>query len=82
MIPVVTIMGLEIASILSGTLVIETVFTWPGLGRALINAVNNRDYKVIQATTLLLVFVFVIVNLLVDLTYVALDPRIRDRRGG
>ena len=77
LIPVVTIMGLELASILSGTLVIETVFTWPGLGRALINAVNNRDYKVIQATTLLLVFVFVIVNLIVDLTYVALDPRIR-----
>ena len=77
LIPVVTIMGLELASILSGTLVIETVFTWPGLGRALINAVNNRDYTVIQATTLLLVFVFVIVNLLVDLTYVALDPRIR-----
>ncbi len=77
MIPVVTIMGLELASILSGTLVIETVFTWPGLGRALINAVNNRDYTVIQAATLLLVVVFVVVNLLVDLTYVALDPRIR-----
>lgn len=77
MIPVVTIMGLELASILSGTLVIETVFTWPGLGRALINAVNNRDYTVIQATTLLLVFVFVVVNLLVDLAYVGLDPRIR-----
>lgn len=77
LIPVVTIMGLELASILSGTLVIETVFTWPGLGRALINAVNNRDYTVIQAATLLLVFVFVVVNLLVDLAYVGLDPRIR-----
>ncbi len=77
LIPVVTIMGLELASILSGTLVIETVFTWPGLGRALINAVNNRDYTVIQATTILLVFVFVVVNLIVDLVYVGLDPRIR-----
>ena len=77
MIPVVTIMGLELASILSGTLVIETVCTWPGLGRALVNAVTNRDYTVIQATTLLLVVIFVVVNLIADLIYVALDPRIR-----
>ena len=77
MIPVVTIMGLELASILSGTLVIETVCTWPGLGRALVNAVTNRDYTVIQATTLLLVVIFVVVNLIVHLIYVALDPRIR-----
>lgn len=77
LIPVLTIMGLQMASILGGTLVIEQVFTWPGVGRALVVAVNDRDYAVMQAITLLLVVIFVVVNLLVDLLYVALDPRIR-----
>jgi peptide/nickel transport system permease protein len=77
MIPVVTIMGLQLGSILGGTLVIESVFTWPGLGRALVVAVRDRDYVMMQAITLLLVLVFLTVNLLVDLIYVALDPRIR-----
>ena len=70
-------MGLQMAGILGGTLVIEQVFTWPGLGRALVVAVRDRDYMVMQAITIILVFVFVTVNLIVDLLYVALDPRIR-----
>ncbi len=77
MIPVVTIMGLQLGSILGGTLVIESVFTWPGMGRALVVAVRDRDYVMMQAITLLLVMIFLSVNLLVDLVYVALDPRIR-----
>lgn len=77
MIPVVTIMGLQLGSILGGTLVIESVFTWPGMGRALVVAVRDRDYVMMQAITLLLVLIFLSVNLLVDLVYVALDPRIR-----
>lgn len=77
MIPVVTIMGLQLGSILGGTLVIEQVFTWPGVGRALVSAVRDRDYVMMQAITLLLVLIFLTVNLLVDLVYVALDPRIR-----
>ncbi len=60
-----------------GTLVIESVFTWPGMGRALVVAVRDRDYVMIQAITMLLVLIFLSVNLLVDLSYVALDPRIR-----
>ncbi|MBT5774341.1 MAG: ABC transporter permease [Dehalococcoidia bacterium] len=77
MIPVVTIMGLQLGSILGGTLVIESVFTWPGMGRALVVAVRDRDYVMMQAITLLLVMIFLSVNLMVDLVYVALDPRIR-----
>ncbi|MDA1004824.1 MAG: ABC transporter permease, partial [Chloroflexi bacterium] len=71
MIPVVTIMGLQLGSILGGTLVIEQVFTWPGVGRALVTAVRDRDYVMMQAITLLLVLIFLTVNLLVDLVYVA-----------
>ena len=77
LIPVVTIMGLQLATILGGTLVIETVFTWPGVGRALVVAVRDRDYNVMQIITLMLVLIFVAVNLLVDLLYATLDPRIR-----
>jgi peptide/nickel transport system permease protein len=77
LIPVLTIMGLQMASILGGTLVIEQVFTWPGVGRALVVAVRDRDYAVMQAITLMLVVIFVSVNLLVDVAYVVLDPRIR-----
>ena len=77
LIPVVTFAGLQMASILGGTLVIETVFTWPGVGRALVVAVRDRDYNVMQIITMLLVLIFVSVNLVVDLLYAALDPRIR-----
>ncbi len=77
LIPVVTFAGLQMATILGGTLVIETVFTWPGVGRALVVAVRDRDYNVMQVITLLLVFIFITVNLLVDLLYASLDPRIR-----
>ena len=77
LIPVVTIMGLQVGSILAGTLVIEQVFTWPGVGRSLVTAVRERDYTLMQAITLMLVMIFLTVNLLTDLLYVGLDPRIR-----
>ena len=77
LIPVITFAGVQMASVLGGTLVIETVFTWPGIGRALVVAVRDRDYNVMQAITLLLVLIFVTVNLIVDLLYAVLDPRIR-----
>ena len=77
LIPVVTIMGLQVGSILAGTLVIEQVFTWPGVGRSLVTAVRERDYTLMQAITLMLVMIFLTVNLLTDLRYVGLDPRIR-----
>ena len=77
LIPVVTIMGLQVGSVLAGTLVIEQVFTWPGVGRSLVTAVRERDYTLMQAITLMLVMIFLTVNLLTDLLYVGLDPRIR-----
>lgn len=75
--PVVTIVGLEIGSLLGGAILTEQVFSWPGVGRLTIEAITNRDYPLMQATVLFLAIVFVIVNLIVDLLYAVLDPRVR-----
>ena len=74
---VVTIIGLEFAGVLGGSIVTETVFQWPGLGLMLRNAVALRDYNVLQVLTLVIATVYVLVNLAVDITYGYLDPRIR-----
>lgn len=76
MIPVVTITGLQFGFLLGGTVVIESVFQWPGLGSLLVNAVDGRDYPVIQTLMLLFAVQFVMINLMVDLLYAWLDPRI------
>jgi peptide/nickel transport system permease protein len=76
MIPVVTITGLQLATLLGGVIVVEVVFSWPGLGQLAIQAVNSRDYSVLQGTVLLLAVIFLLVNLAVDLLYAWLDPRI------
>jgi peptide/nickel transport system permease protein len=76
-IPVVTVLGLQIAQILGGTVIFEQIFGLPGMGRFLFDAINQRDYPVIQGINLLIVSVVVIMNLLVDATYALLDPRIR-----
>lgn len=75
-IPVVTLIGLEFASLLSGAIVIETVFAWPGMGRLVVNAVFQRDFPVVQGVVLISAVIFVMVNLVVDLFYSLLDPRI------
>jgi peptide/nickel transport system permease protein len=75
--PVVTIVGLEIGSLLGGAILTETVFSWPGVGRLTVEAVTNRDYPLMQATVLFLAVVFVVVNLAVDILYAFLDPRVR-----
>ncbi|GHE98734.1 peptide ABC transporter permease [Amycolatopsis deserti] len=75
--PVVTIFGLQLASVLGGVVVIEAVFNYPGLGLLSLQAVEQRDYPMIQAMMLLAVAFFVIVNLLVDLLYAAIDPRVK-----
>ena len=75
--PVVTIVGLEIGSLLGGAILTEQVFSWPGVGRLTIEAISNRDYPLMQATVLFLAVVFVAVNLIVDLLYAFLDPRVR-----
>ena len=75
-IPVVTIVGIELGILLGGTVVTEAVFAWPGVGFLTVDAINNQDYPVVQAAVALLAFMFVGVNLAVDLLYAWLDPRI------
>jgi ABC-type dipeptide/oligopeptide/nickel transport system permease component len=77
LIPLVTVVGLQIGELLSGTVVIETVFAWPGVGRLVVQAVFQRDYPLVQAAVFVLAMIFVIMNLLVDVAYRVLDPRIR-----
>jgi len=68
---------LQLGSILGGTVIVEQVFAWPGVGRLAVNAISSRDYPIIQAVVLLVSVVFVAINLAVDLLYGLLDPRIR-----
>jgi peptide/nickel transport system permease protein len=75
-IPVVTLVGLELGILLGGTVVTEAVFAWPGVGFLVVDAISNQDYPVVQAAVALLAFVFVGINLVVDLLYAWLDPRI------
>nr|WP_275589223.1 ABC transporter permease [Sporohalobacter salinus] len=77
LIPVITVIGTQLGFLLGGAVLTETTFSWPGLGRLAVNAVMKRDFPLIQGTVLFLAFVFIIVNLLVDLSYGFLDPRIR-----
>jgi peptide/nickel transport system permease protein len=77
LVPIVTVTGLQLASLLGGIIVIEIVFAWPGLGQLTLDAVNGRDYPVVQGAVLLLAAIFLVVNLIVDLLYAVLDPRIR-----
>ena len=77
LIPVVTMMGLQFGFLLGGSIVVETVFNWPGLGRLLVDGVNQRDYPVIQGLVLLFSTEFILINLLVDVLYGAINPSIR-----
>lgn len=76
LIPVVTIVGLQIGGIIEGAVVTETVFTWPGVGRLAVESIFNRDYTVVQGIVLIAAFSYMVANLLVDLAYAWLDPRI------
>jgi ABC-type dipeptide/oligopeptide/nickel transport system permease component len=76
-IPIVTIVGIELGTLLGGSVITETIFAWPGVGRLSVQAIYNRDYPVVQASVFLLATTFVLVNLLVDVIYTYLDPRIR-----
>ncbi len=77
LIPVVTVLGLQLGILLGGTVIVESVFAWPGVGRLLVEAIGNRDYPLVQAAILVITTSFVFINLLVDLSYGYLDPRIR-----
>ncbi len=77
LIPVVTVTGLQLAFLLGGVIVVEFIFAWPGLGQLLLIAVQSRDYTVLQGAVLLFALIFLIINLVVDLLYAWLDPRIK-----
>lgn len=77
LIPIITILGLNFGFILSGAVIVETVFAWPGIGRYLIEGINGRDFPVVQATVLLIAIGFVIGNLITDVMLATVDPRIR-----
>ena len=78
-IPIVTIVGIELGTLLGGSVITETIFAWPGVGRLSVQAIYNRDYPVVQAAVFMLSTTFVLVNLVVDMLYTYLDPRIRFR---
>jgi ABC-type dipeptide/oligopeptide/nickel transport system permease component len=78
-VPIVTIAGIELGALLGGSVITETIFAWPGVGRLSVQAIYNRDYPVVQAAVFVLATTFVVVNLLVDVIYTYLDPRIRLR---
>lgn len=77
LIPVVTVVGLMLGDLLAGLVLVEVVFSWPGLGRLLVDAIDNRDYPVIQATVAFIAITYAVLNLLVDATYGVIDPRVR-----
>jgi peptide/nickel transport system permease protein len=77
LIPIVTIVGLQFGAVLTGTIITETIFAWPGIGRLLIQAINFRDYPLVQGCILFISITYVAMNLITDLAYGFLDPRIR-----
>ncbi|MEI2804654.1 MAG: ABC transporter permease subunit [Albidovulum sp.] len=79
MIPVVTTIGLQIGVLMAGAILTETIFSWPGIGKWMINSISRRDYPVVQSGLLLIAVLVMVVNLIVDLTYGLINPRIRHR---
>ena len=77
LIPILTVLGLQLGALLSGAVVTETIFSRAGLGRLAVDAIMNRDYSLVQGTVLFSAVIYVIANLLVDVAYAAVDPRIR-----
>jgi len=77
LLPVITILGLQTGALLAGAFVTETIFSWPGLGRLTIQAINARDYPLVQGCILTITLTYIFVNLLTDLMYSVIDPRIR-----
>lgn len=79
-IPVITIVGLQAGGLIGGAVIVEAIFNYPGLGRLLISALNRREYMVFQSTLLIMVLAFILINLLVDVLYILLNPRLRGER--
>ena len=75
-IPLVTLIGLDLGALLAGSVITETIFAWPGIGRLSVNAIYGRDYPVVQAAVLVVASIYVLINFLVDLSYAFLNPRV------
>ena len=80
-IPVVTLLGLSIGHLLGGAAIIETLFSWQGIGNMVVEAIRVRDYPLIQGYVIWMAVIYVVVNLFVDISYIILDPQIRIKRG-
>jgi peptide/nickel transport system permease protein len=79
LLPVMTFLGLQFGALLGGAVITEIVFSWPGLGRMLLDGILRRDYPVVQATVIVVASIYVVVNLVVDVLYHVVDPRLRGR---
>jgi peptide/nickel transport system permease protein len=79
LIPVITIVGLQFGNLLGGAIVTETVFAWPGIGRLVITAISQRDFPVVQGSVLVVAFLFALTNLLVDILYAVVNPKIQQK---
>ena len=77
MIPIVTVIGIQLGYLLGGAMLTETVFAWPGIGKYTVEAIMKSDFPIVQGVVLLIAFIFVMMNLIVDIIYAFLDPRIR-----
>lgn len=82
LLPTITFLGIQFGSLLGGTVIVEQIFSWPGIGRLIIDAINQRDYPVIQGGVIFLAVIMVVVNLIVDLSYSLIDPRIKTGGSG
>lgn len=82
--PIITVIGLQISTSLSGAILTETIFGWPGMGRMIVDAIENRDYALIQGTVLFIAFLFVFINLIVDIVYLYVNPKVsyEGKKGG
>ncbi len=77
LLPIITIIGLQLGSLLSGAVLTETIFSWPGIGKWLFDSIIARDYPIVQSVTLIIAMIYIIMNLIVDLLYTVADPRVR-----
>jgi peptide/nickel transport system permease protein len=77
LIPIITILGLQFGTLLAGTIVTETIFSWPGIGRLTVQAISARDYPLLQGCILVIAVSYVLVNLFTDILYAVIDPRVR-----
>ena len=80
LIPVITVIGLQVGLLMAGAILTETIFSWPGIGKWMIESINRRDYPILQGGLLLIASLIIVVNLIVDLLYGLINPRIRHGR--